>query len=249
MNNYLKRLQIFERKFDKLPSGCWEWKAAILPTGYGSFSIGNKRSITAHRFSYTVYNGPITKGMHVHHTCCNRVCVNPEHLKLVTPLEHRQLEPRGWRKKKSNEDTCNHGHLRSKYMRVDKSGRKYCHQCNYERTKERRARLYPHRTKLLQPKLGEIETAEVCQLLSISRQRLHQIIKSGRLKAEHRGRRWYFDKADIERFSELDRPAGIRLPRKHGPLQNRRKTASYCRRKNGVNYNHACVLAGCHDRA
>ncbi|MDE3022306.1 MAG: HNH endonuclease [Pseudomonadota bacterium] len=37
---------------------------------------------TAHTVAYSVFVGPIPKGLHVRHTCDTPACINPEHLVL-----------------------------------------------------------------------------------------------------------------------------------------------------------------------
>ncbi len=78
--------QIFSRdyfwsKVDRSGSGCWLWKAGHYGTGYGAFSIQSK-NYGAHVIAFLISGGTLTKEKpHVLHSCNNRGCVNPAHLR------------------------------------------------------------------------------------------------------------------------------------------------------------------------
>lgn len=62
---------------------CWDWTAALDVGGYAKFSH-HQRKFKGHRVSYTWFRGSIPEGLVLDHLCRNRICVNPNHLEIVT---------------------------------------------------------------------------------------------------------------------------------------------------------------------
>jgi hypothetical protein len=60
-------------------NGCWIWTSTLAQGGYATFSYGG-RKVSAHRWAYAYFVGPIPPRLHVLHTCDNPSCVNPAHL-------------------------------------------------------------------------------------------------------------------------------------------------------------------------
>lgn len=71
---------------------CWEWIGRKIVAGYGVMgkkTRGKRKDYYAHRISWAIANGKEPdSGLEVHHTCDNKGCVRPEHLRLVTHREN-----------------------------------------------------------------------------------------------------------------------------------------------------------------
>jgi len=84
-------IERFMSKVEKTQDGCWNWIGAIVPGGYGKFSVEKnkiRKCFNAHRWSYEYFKEPIPAGLTLDHLCRNRRCVNPDHLEPVSIREN-----------------------------------------------------------------------------------------------------------------------------------------------------------------
>src|SRR5207248_947904 len=72
----------FLAKIDKT-DGCWLWRGERPRGLYGRFKSGGRR-VSAHRWAYEHWRGPIPEGLLIDHLCRNPGCVTPAHLEPVT---------------------------------------------------------------------------------------------------------------------------------------------------------------------
>lgn len=82
-----------ERFFEKVDTSgdCHEWQASLDPAnGYGRISVGNF-SAKAHRVAMFLAGEDIDD-TRVLHSCHNKRCVNPSHLRLGTSEDNSQDE-------------------------------------------------------------------------------------------------------------------------------------------------------------
>lgn len=89
-------------------AGCWGWKGATHPLGYGQLSVAGKVRF-GHRIAYELYRGPIAPGLEIDHLCRNAVCSNPDHLEAVTHAENLRRGV-GWAGVNARKTECVNGH-------------------------------------------------------------------------------------------------------------------------------------------
>jgi hypothetical protein len=70
---------------------CWEWTGTRGSNGYGMLTLrvdGKWRHGLAHRIAYAVFIAPLPETGVIMHTCDNRGCVRPDHLRLGTQSQN-----------------------------------------------------------------------------------------------------------------------------------------------------------------
>lgn len=130
--------------------GCLTWTGYALKSGYGTISWGG-RSWVVHRAMWTATVGPIPTGDEwtIDHLCRNRLCVNIDHLEVVTRGENSRrgggLERA--RAVNANGATCRKGlhPWTPENIVIDKHGVRRCLTCKRDRIRINSAKLRARR--------------------------------------------------------------------------------------------------------
>lgn len=125
-------------------SGCWLWAGTVHSNGYGGFNAAGNAvgTVTAHRFSYEHFVGPVPDGLHLDHLCRTRICVNPAHLEPVTCRENAlrgkrtSRETNGGGQINTAKTHCPYGHPYSGENLLVYRGNRQCRTCKRRRWHE-----------------------------------------------------------------------------------------------------------------
>jgi hypothetical protein len=74
-------------KLGRDPADCWSWLGAIHEKSGYAHKQHAGATLLAHRWIWQTLFGPIPDGLIVSHTCGNRTCINPHHLRVTTQAE------------------------------------------------------------------------------------------------------------------------------------------------------------------
>lgn len=122
----IRCLQLYKRVTIEL-SGCWLWHGRINDAGHGVFSFGSKTWL-AHRLTYILLKDSIPAAMELNQTCKVRLCVNPEHMQVVTRKENLKRVT----VKPEERVHCKNGHE----LEFLKSGGRFCRICKSKKASE-----------------------------------------------------------------------------------------------------------------
>lgn len=137
----MKNIKRFIKYLKITDSNCWEWQGAIDKDGYGFYTLN--KLMSAHRASYIMFVGKISKGKQIDHLCRNRSCVNPDHLEQVSPRENTLRSPIAPAAINSRKTHCYKGHeFRDENLYIVKTtGERRCRTCTNLNKKARRSKL------------------------------------------------------------------------------------------------------------
>lgn len=132
------------------PEGCWCWIWTGAAGGregarYGRIFAGRRTDAghpaaeQAHRIAYQLAIGPIPEGMEIDHLCRVTLCVNPDHLEAVTPLENqrRGSAPMQAQRKQTH---CKRGHAFTPENTYSWRGMRRCRKCQADDARRYRSR-------------------------------------------------------------------------------------------------------------
>lgn len=96
---------IFEKiDFVSPEDGCWLWLGEKSSNGYGRAYFKGVRQ-SAHRLVYGLLKKFVSCKMTLDHSCCNRNCVNPNHLTPMTHKKNCQLRDKRARQRRRNNES------------------------------------------------------------------------------------------------------------------------------------------------
>jgi hypothetical protein len=140
MDTIRQRFNSFTKKIKE----CIVWTNYLDKDGYGSFYF-NKKLRRAHRVGYYLAFGNIPKGMVIDHTCRNRACVNPSHLRCITKRQNSLENSNSVGAINAKKTFCKLGHpFNRKYGK-----QRYCSICQSEKTKRLRKKWLKEANEIL----------------------------------------------------------------------------------------------------
>lgn len=121
-----------------MDGACTVWTGAICPRGYGKRWFRSKWQL-AHRVAWIETKGDIPAGLTVDHLCFNTLCVNPDHLRLLTLSDNSRNQ------RSATKTHCVNGHEftpENTYTRPQRyrTGKRDCRACIRDRVAKYQAK-------------------------------------------------------------------------------------------------------------
>lgn len=138
---FIDPLKILSRVSVNKDNDCWNWIGIVeKKNGYGRFFV-KKSPYLAHRIVFEIFNGKLNPLLVLDHTCKNRKCVNPDHLREVTHKINMLENSDSNSFKNSTKTHCPKGHEYSdENTYLDTANRRQCKPCRRASDKIRDAK-------------------------------------------------------------------------------------------------------------
>lgn len=82
----------------KSEGDCLIFTGSGYNSGYGKTSVGFKKKVGVHQASFLLHHGAYPENHLILHSCDNKRCVNPDHLRSGTQLDNmREMDKKGRR--------------------------------------------------------------------------------------------------------------------------------------------------------
>jgi hypothetical protein len=126
----LQRARFWTKVDRNGPNGCWLWLGAPNGSGYGQFFVRRKH-LTAHRVAFLLARKvhEIPDDLVLDHLCRNKLCVNPDHLEMVTERENIVARGIGPTAKNAAKTHCPMGHEYTSENTRLRRGKRECREC------------------------------------------------------------------------------------------------------------------------
>lgn len=129
-------------------SGCWLTAAGPIAGGYPLILYRGRR-VPAHRAAFECWVGEIPPGLYIDHKCRTRECLNPAHLRAVTPRVNVTENSSGWAARNLAKTHCPSGHPYDDANTYRGAGNpqasvRACRTCKRNRERSRRAKRRGH---------------------------------------------------------------------------------------------------------
>jgi HNH endonuclease len=114
---------------ESMNTSCVLWTGAIRKKdGYG-YLLVKRKFVLAHRYVYEQATGESLEGLHLHHRCHTKACVEVTHLEPLTNAEHRHQHTK---------THCKFGHeyTPSTTYLNPKTGGRSCRTCRQHRNRK-----------------------------------------------------------------------------------------------------------------